>query len=101
MSTPHPCCRRPRDPFVERLETRMLLAADVPLAAVRAGMLRITGTTGDDVIRLALSATNPGELQVFSGNSTAPLAKLALTDFPRGCRVDADAGDDQVLVDET
>jgi hypothetical protein len=64
-------------------------------------MLRITGTAGDDVIRLALNPANPGELELFTGTSTVSFGKLALADMPRGCRVDAGAGDDQVLVDET
>src|SRR6478736_4024429 len=100
MCNPYPC-RHQRLPLLEQLEARTLLAADVPLAGIRGGMLRITGTAGDDVIRLAPAAADPADLAVFAGGNPTPLGTFALADLPRGCRVNAGAGDDQVLVDET
>lgn len=101
MRTRHPSCCHPRRPIVEALESRTLLAADGPTAVLRGGVLRVNGTRGDDVIRLAIDPADPAKLDVFSGSSDSPADEFAVSDLPRGCRVNAGIGDDRVLVDET
>jgi hypothetical protein len=101
MRTRHPSCCHPRRPIVEALESRTLLAADGPTAVLRGGLLRVNGTRGDDVIRLAIDPVDPAKLNVFGSSSNSPVGTFAVSDLPRGCRVDAGAGNDQVIADES
>ena len=87
-------------PVVECLEPRRLLAAGGVVAAVKGGMLRVRGTGGDDVIRLALNAADRAKLDVFVAGAPDPLGTFDLANMPRGYRVDGGRGNDQIRADE-
>jgi hypothetical protein len=82
---------------VETLEPRRMLSGGSASAGIRAGLLRVRGTGGDDVIHISLDTSRPDAVQVVANDVTR--GSFDLADLPRGIRVDAGAGDDEVQID--
>jgi hypothetical protein len=80
---------------VETLEPRRMYSGGSASAVVRAGLLRVRGTGGDDVIKISVdSSSDSPAMQVVAND--VQLGSFPVTDLPRGIRVDAGAGNDDV-----
>src|SRR5688500_9440928 len=73
---------------IERLEGRLLMAA-----TLRGGILKLTGTTDDDSMTVALNGTSIDV--AINGESTS----FAAADLTRGIRANGLAGDDIIQID--
>jgi len=77
---------------IQNLEPRRLLSASVSLAA--GGALTVNGTSGNDVIRITLDATNPRQLDVIVNGSTQNFTASSVNSVT----VNAGSGNDDVEV---
>jgi hypothetical protein len=75
----------------------MLSVGSAISASIRADLLRIRGTGGDDVIRISLAAGRSDALTITANDSE--LGSFELAELPRGIRVDAGGGNDDVQID--
>jgi len=82
---------------VETLEPRRMLSGGSASAVIRAGLLHVRGTRADDVIHISLDTSRPDAIQVVANDVTR--GSFDLADLPRGIRVDAGAGDDDIQID--
>lgn len=80
------------NPQIQALESRRLLSASVSLAA--SGVLTVNGTSGNDVIRITLDATNPRQLDVITNGTTKSFTASSI----KSITVNAGAGNDDVEV---
>lgn len=80
------------NPQIQALESRQLLSASVSLAA--SGVLTVNGTSGNDVIRITLDATNPRQLDVITNGTTKSFTASSI----KSITVNAGAGNDDVEV---
>lgn len=78
--------------LIETLEPRRLLSASVSLAA--GGALAVNGTSGNDVIRITLDATNPRQLDVIVNGNTKSFTASSVSSIT----VNAGSGNDDVEV---
>src|SRR5688572_24756624 len=79
----------PPRPAVEPLEGRLLMAA-----TLRGGGLVVTGTQDDDVISIAVNATNPAQLDVTLNGAVQSFDAARV----KRIRVNALAGEDSVTI---